>query len=123
MLFLYNDLVMKELDIVDCTVNTQYSGSYYNTVRFLVQWFVMDENCKEETYFISMMILNVLPLSVHTSELDDYPRGSKHVALCKKKYCFVSKMAVLVALPLLFGHKCCFCSVIYNGSSAIYEKQ
>jgi len=33
------------------------------------------------------------------------------------------KIAVLIALSLLYSHKCCFSSVIYNGSSAIHEKQ
>ena len=81
---------------------------------------MMDENCKEEIYFVSLMILSVLPSSVYTY----YPRGSKHVALCKVKITvFIIQIAVLIALSLLFSHKCCFCSVIYNGFSVIYEKQ
>ena len=49
----------------------------------------MDANCKEENYFVSVMILSVLPTSVYTSKPDDYPRGSKHVALYKKKILFL----------------------------------
>jgi len=41
----------------------------------------LDANCKKEIYFVSMMILSVLPSSVYTSKPDNYPRGSKHVAL------------------------------------------
>jgi hypothetical protein len=84
----------------------------------------MNENCNEEIYFVSTMILSVLPSSASTSKPDDYPRGSKHVALYKKKNTvFIIKIAVLIALSMLFSHKCCFCSVIYNSYSAIYEKQ
>ena len=83
----------------------------------------MDENCKEEIYFVSMMILSVLPSSVYTSKADDYPRVSKHVAIYKKKYCFIIKISVSIVLSSLFSHKCCFCCVICKGSSALYEKQ
>jgi hypothetical protein len=48
----------------------------------------MDENCKEEIYFVSMMILSVLSASVYTSKPENYPRGSKDAEKKKKKYCF-----------------------------------
>jgi len=37
------------------------------------------------------MILSVLPSSVYTSKPDDYPRGSKQVALYKKKVLLCNK--------------------------------
>jgi hypothetical protein len=60
----------------------------------------MDAHCEKEIYFVSLMILSVLPSSVCTSKPDDYPRVSIHVALYKKKYGFLVKIAVLIALSL-----------------------
>ena len=51
----------------------------------------MDANCNEAIYFVSMMILSVLPSSVSTCKPDDFPRGSKRVALYKKQYFFYNK--------------------------------
>jgi len=64
----------------------------------------MEANCKEEIYLVSMMILSVLPSSVYTSKPDDFPRGSKHVALDKKKYIFYNK------------NSCVYCTVFVIAS-------
>ena len=52
---------------------------------------MMDGICKEVIYFVSMMILSVLPSAVCTFKPDDYPRGSQHVALYKKKILFYNE--------------------------------